>query len=61
MRIIVALLMANGGRVQIECRVPGCTWPSPCHLSKFTAERQRAGHINWHRALNAITTSKENT
>jgi hypothetical protein len=60
-RIIVAIVLANGGRPQAVCRTLGCTageddgpWQGTAHLVKAGAEDDAVCHRAWHRAQQTI-------
>lgn len=47
-RIMIALLLANGGRVRPVCRTAGCRWRGQAHTTRDAAERERARHRRTH-------------
>lgn len=49
-RIIVAIELSNGGRLQATCRTGDCTWIGGRHVVKVGAEDDACNHRMWHRA-----------
>ncbi|GIH91982.1 hypothetical protein ACFFMN_33760 [Planobispora siamensis] len=43
-RIVIALLMANGGRIRPVCRTGDCAWRGGAWSSRWLAERERTVH-----------------
>lgn len=47
-RVIVALVLANGARIRPVCRTSGCPWRGQAHRTQKAAQHERAIHHAWH-------------